>query len=379
MLYPEGSTPAEGVNLSPSSLWREGREQPDKGISDLLKELEVSDDEVPNTKEALQEASQRGITKLIVTLPRRVASRGKDLKLVRQHVQPLPFSEDAKKLNVVNDSRMARTKTTPRGGGRGATIGGGAGPSGSRGRGRGTGSKNIRILTPAQQRQQALQQQRLIVQYQQYRLRQAARRAKGVKRKKSTPLVFRANKFMAGGLKSLHEIAHFQKSTTLLIRKLPFQRLVREISQDYRKAAFPDGPRFTASAIQALQEASEDYLVDLFEDVNLCAIHNKRVTIFPRDVFLARRIRREIYPEKKKRKLDKDSVPEDQPPEPSSMSSSEEDPEKNKPKKPKKGGGPVKRSKPKGNGEPKDDGASTSTGGATPAAKPAARGTSPES
>ena len=362
------------MNPSPSSLWKEGREQPDKGISELLKELEVSDDEVPNTKEVLQEASQRGITKLIVALPRQVASRGKDLKLIRRHAKPLQFGDNAKKLNLINDSRMARTKTTPRGGGRGATVGGGAGPSEGGGRGQGRGIKNIRILTPAQQRQQAQQQQRLIVQYQQYRLRQTARRARGVKRKKSTPLVFRANKFMAGGLKALHEIAHFQKSTTLLIRKLPFQRLVREISQDHKRASFgADGPRFTASAIQALQEASEDYLVDLFEDVNLCAIHSKRVTIFPKDVFLARRIRREIYPEKRKRKLDKDSVPEGQPPEPSSMSSSEDDPEKNKPKKPKKGGGPVKRSK------PKDDGASTSTGGVTPAAKPAARGTSPES
>ena len=70
--------------------------------------------------------------------------------------------------------------------------------------------------------------------------------------------------------------------------RLPFQRLVREIAQDFK----PD-LRFQGSAILALQEASEDYLVKLFEDVNLVAIHCKRVTILPRDLQLARRIRGE--------------------------------------------------------------------------------------
>merc|ERR1712199_9821 len=79
-----------------------------------------------------------------------------------------------------------------------------------------------------------------------------------------------------------------RKSTELLIRKLPFQRLVREIAQDYKSDL-----RFQASAILALQEASEAYLVGLFEDTNLCAIHAKRVTIMPKDIQLARRIRGE--------------------------------------------------------------------------------------
>ena len=74
----------------------------------------------------------------------------------------------------------------------------------------------------------------------------------------------------------------------LLIRKLPFQRLVREIAQDFKTDL-----RFQSSAVMALQEASEAYLVGLFEDTNLCAIHAKRVTIMPKDIQLARRIRGE--------------------------------------------------------------------------------------
>merc|ERR1712174_177386 len=90
------------------------------------------------------------------------------------------------------------------------------------------------------------------------------------------------------GTVALREIRRFQKSTELLIRKLPFQRLVREIAQDFKTDL-----RFQSSAIAALQEASEAYLVALFEDTNLCAIHAKRVTIMSKDIQLARRIRGE--------------------------------------------------------------------------------------
>mmetsp|Transcript_7544 Transcript_7544/g.11287 ORF Transcript_7544/g.11287 Transcript_7544/m.11287 type:complete len:137 (+) Transcript_7544:180-590(+) len=90
------------------------------------------------------------------------------------------------------------------------------------------------------------------------------------------------------GTVALREIRRYQKSTELLIRKLPFQRLVKEIAQDMKS-----GFRFQSTAILALQEASEAYLVGLFEDVNLCAIHAKRVTIMPKDIHLARRIRGE--------------------------------------------------------------------------------------
>ncbi|GMT04920.1 hypothetical protein PENTCL1PPCAC_27094, partial [Pristionchus entomophagus] len=90
------------------------------------------------------------------------------------------------------------------------------------------------------------------------------------------------------GTVALREIRRYQKSTELLIRKLPFQRLVREIAQDFKTDL-----RFQSAAVGALQEAAEAYLVGLFEDTNLCAIHAKRVTIMPKDIQLARRIRGE--------------------------------------------------------------------------------------
>ena len=79
------------------------------------------------------------------------------------------------------------------------------------------------------------------------------------------------------GIVALREIRRYQKSTELLIRRMPFQRLVREIAQDFKTDL-----RFQSSAVLALQEASEAYLVGLFEDTNLCAIHAKRVTIMPK-------------------------------------------------------------------------------------------------
>ena len=91
------------------------------------------------------------------------------------------------------------------------------------------------------------------------------------------------------GTVALREIQRYQKSTELLIRKLPFQRLVREIAQNLTKANIC----FQSGAIMALQEASEAYLVGLLEDSNLCVIHAKRVTIMPKDIQLARRIRGE--------------------------------------------------------------------------------------
>jgi histone H3 len=91
------------------------------------------------------------------------------------------------------------------------------------------------------------------------------------------------------GSVALREIRRFQGSTDLLIRKLPFQRLVREIAQDVKKDL-----RFQSTAILALQEAAEAYLVGLFEDTNLICLHGKRVTIMPKDLQLARRIRGEV-------------------------------------------------------------------------------------
>ena len=94
------------------------------------------------------------------------------------------------------------------------------------------------------------------------------------------------------GTVALKQIRQYQKSTELLIRKLPFQRLVREIASDSEviKSPLCGKVRFQSAAIMALQEATEAYLVGLFEDSILCAIHARRVTIMPKDIQLARRI-----------------------------------------------------------------------------------------
>jgi len=108
--------------------------------------------------------------------------------------------------------------------------------------------------------------------------------------KKSAPAnpgVKKTHRFRPGTV-ALREIRRYQKSTELLVRKLPFQRLVREVAEVYKSDL-----RFQSSAVLALQEASESYMVGLFEDTNLCAIHAKRVTIMPKDMQLARRIRGE--------------------------------------------------------------------------------------
>ena len=108
--------------------------------------------------------------------------------------------------------------------------------------------------------------------------------------RKSAPAtggVKKPHKFRPGTV-ALREIRRYQKSTELLIRKLPFQRIVREIAQEHKQDL-----RFQGSAILALQEACEAYMVSLFEDTNLAAIHAKRVTIMPKDINLAKRLRGE--------------------------------------------------------------------------------------
>ena len=132
------------------------------------------------------------------------------------------------------------------------------------------------------------------------RTKQTARKNTGGKapRKQLATKAARRSAPVAGGARKPHryrpgtvvlrEIRRYQKSTDLLIRHAPFQRLVREIAQDLAKDL-----RFQSTAVLALQEASEAFLVSLFEDANLCAIHAKRVTIMPKDIHLARRIRGE--------------------------------------------------------------------------------------
>tara|TARA_B110000902_G_C13903418_1_gene435330 strand:- start:79 stop:582 length:504 start_codon:yes stop_codon:yes gene_type:complete len=112
--------------------------------------------------------------------------------------------------------------------------------------------------------------------------KKAAKSASGVK--KTTKRRWHA------GTVALRQVKKFQKSTNLLLRKAPFQRLVRELAGNYK-----DGLRFASSAVLALQEATEAYVVSVLSDTNLCAIHSRRVTIMPRDLHLARRLRGERF------------------------------------------------------------------------------------
>jgi histone H3 len=115
--------------------------------------------------------------------------------------------------------------------------------------------------------------------------------SKKVKKSKKTTTsgVKKAHKWRPGTV-ALREIRKYQKSTELLLRKAPFQRLVRELA-----TAHKDGLRFQSSAVQAIQESTESYIISLLSDTNLCAIHGRRVTIMAKDVHLARRLRGERF------------------------------------------------------------------------------------
>jgi len=127
------------------------------------------------------------------------------------------------------------------------------------------------------------------------------------------PIPYAKKRRYKPGTLALKEIRRYQKSTDLLLLKLPFSRLVsgpldmprsfeEPIIADYipeiqvREVALSMSTtgeilRWQSQAIMALQEAAEAFLVHLFEDTNLCAIHAKRVTIMQKDMQLARRIR----------------------------------------------------------------------------------------
>ncbi len=123
------------------------------------------------------------------------------------------------------------------------------------------------------------------------RTKQTARKSTGGKAPRKMASKSAKKSALAGGVKKPHrfrpgtvalrEIRKYQKSTELLLRKLPFQRLVREIAQDYKTDL-----RFQSAAVAALQEAAEAYLVGLFEDTNLCAIHAKRYNSPFSDLFV---------------------------------------------------------------------------------------------
>ena len=95
------------------------------------------------------------------------------------------------------------------------------------------------------------------------------------------------------GTVALREIRRFQKTTELLLRKSPFARLVREVAQNMFLSR---DILWQSTAIEALQESAEAYLVALFEDTNIVAINARRVTIFPRDMHVVRRIRGQTDP-----------------------------------------------------------------------------------
>ena len=129
------------------------------------------------------------------------------------------------------------------------------------------------------------------------RTKQTARKSSGGKaprkqvpgkgeRQGGVPVVNVKKRRFRPGTVALREIRRYQRSTDLLLRKLPFQRLVREIATDFKHDL-----KFQKTAIIALQEASEAYLSEVFEDSNLLSIHTKRVTILPKDMQLARRLR----------------------------------------------------------------------------------------
>ncbi|THW04918.1 histone-fold-containing protein [Aureobasidium pullulans] len=114
-------------------------------------------------------------------------------------------------------------------------------------------------------------------------------KTKAPRRSTGTGHVKQSRRYKPGTV-ALREIRKYQRSTDLLILKLPFARLVREVCISMAPAG-SGIYRWQSQAIMALQEAAEAFLVHLFEDTNLCAIHAKRVTIMQKDIQLARRIR----------------------------------------------------------------------------------------
>ena len=142
------------------------------------------------------------------------------------------------------------------------------------------------------------------------RTKQTACRSTGGKapRKQLATKAARRSASASGGIKKPHryrpgtvalrEICRYQKGTDLLIRKLPFQRLAREVLQDLNKpGSYPcySAERFQATSLLAIQESVEAFSVGMFEDINLCAIHARRVTNMPKDMQLALRIRGESH------------------------------------------------------------------------------------
>ncbi|XP_042878333.1 histone H3.3a-like [Penaeus japonicus] len=108
-----------------------------------------------------------------------------------------------------------------------------------------------------------------------------------MKKKTRTPGKEKRKHRFRPGTVALMEIRHYQKGANLLVPKLPFSRLIKEILHQYGVY------RLQSMALMALQEAAESYVIGILEMANICSIHAKRVTLYPKDIKLVRRIRGE--------------------------------------------------------------------------------------
>ena len=227
---------------------------------------------VPPFKKSLNEASKKGSKALVAVKRPHPPSRGKDMRTVFKlaKISPSLFAP-------TKSSEMARTKRTARKK---------TGPAMGKTLRQQLPAKPLKKTGPATGGLRTINYWKESKQERKERI--ARNLAKDKDYYKSTPLVFKTKKDFRKnpGGRALAEIRHYQRHSSydLLIRKLPFQRTVREIMQEECNKSY----RFQASALAALQEASEDYLVRLFEDTNICAIHARRVTILPKDIHLAR-------------------------------------------------------------------------------------------
>ena len=255
----------------------EARAAPPASMTELMDEI-FKRPTTPPIRKSLNEASRKGSRALIAVKRPHPPSRGKDMRKVFKlaKISPSLFNPTPS-----SDSEMARTKQTARKK-TGAAMG--KVPRSQ------LPTKPLRKTGPATGGLRTINYWNETKQERKERMDRNV--AKNPDYYKPTPLVYKTRKDFRKkpGGRALAEIRHFQRlrSHELLIRKLPFQRVVREILQDHGTQY-----RVQASAIAALQEASEDYLVKLLEDTNICAIHARRVTILPKDMQLARRLRGE--------------------------------------------------------------------------------------
>ncbi|EAN78895.1 histone H3 variant [Trypanosoma equiperdum] len=108
-----------------------------------------------------------------------------------------------------------------------------------------------------------------------------------VKKVENTPPQKRHHRWRPGTV-ALREIRRLQSSTDFLIQRAPFRRFLREVVSNLK-----DSYRMSAACVDAIQEATETYITSVFMDANLCTLHANRVTLFPKDIQLALKLRGE--------------------------------------------------------------------------------------